>query len=59
MKSNQRISTILAKLLKLWARHQDWRFTQLVSNLHGTGRQDIFYTEDEEFEAMIDKMLKN
>lgn len=58
MRDPQRISTIIAKLLKLWARVPDWRFCQLISNLHGVGPQDIFYTEDDELEKGIDAMLK-
>lgn len=58
MRDPKRISIIIAKLLKLWAKKQDWRFCQLISNLHGTGPQDIFYTEDDELERMIDEMLK-
>ena len=58
MKDPKRILSIIAKLFNLWNNHKDWRFTQLVSNLHGTGPQDIFFTEDEDFEIMIDKMLE-
>lgn len=58
MRDPQRISTVIAKLLKLWARVPNWRFCQLVSNLHGLGPQDIFHTKDDDFEKMIDKMIK-
>ena len=58
MRDPQRLSTIIAKLLKLWAKVPDWRFTQLISNLHGTGPQDIFFTEDDDLLEMINKMLK-
>ena len=58
MRNPDRISTIIAKLIKLWGRLPDWRLCQLISNLHGGGPQDIFYTEDDELEKLINKMLK-
>lgn len=58
MRDPQRISTIIAKLLKLWGRYPDWRFCQLISNLHGLGPQDIFHTEDDDLLKAIDEMLK-
>lgn len=49
---------VLVKLKRLWIGLDSYRFCQLVSNLHGNGPQDIFHTEDDDFEKMIDKMIK-
>ena len=57
MRNPDRIPIIIAKLLKLWNTVPDWRFCQLISNLHGLGPQDIFHTQDEDLEKAIDEML--
>jgi hypothetical protein len=38
----------------VWKRHPDWRFGQMVSNIMGAGRQDVFYPEDHEWQNWID-----
>jgi hypothetical protein len=48
---------ITEKLLRAWELVPDWRLCQLVSNLHGTGPQDIFHTSDEAFEAGLDQFI--
>ena len=58
MRDPRRIAPIIARLLKLWGQNPDWRFCQLISNLHGVGQQDIFYTEDDELDQMISNLLK-
>ena len=57
MRDPNRIPVIIDKLEKLWKTVPDWRFCQIISNLHGLGPQDIFHTQDEDFEKMIDEML--
>ena len=59
MRDKKRIARIIAKLLKLWNTVPDWRFCQIISNLHGLGPQDIFHTEDDDLEKAIDELLKN
>lgn len=59
MRDPKRIKPILKKLEKLWNMFPDWRLCQLISNLHGAGRQDIFYTEDNELEKGIEKMYNH
>jgi hypothetical protein len=58
MRDPKRIKRIIIKLEKFWKKNPDWRFCQLISNLHGRGPQDIFFTEDEELEQVLDKNLK-
>ena len=57
MRNHKRIARVIAKLLKLWNTVPNWRFCQLISNLHGLGPQDIFYIQDEDLEKAIDEML--
>ena len=54
MRDPERIDRIINKLRGLWHTHPDWRLGQLVSNLQGPGRQDVFFTEDDEWERLID-----
>lgn len=49
---------LIEKLLKLYDKQYDIRLCQLISNLHGVGQQDIFFTYDDELEKMIDEALK-
>lgn len=46
---------IIDLLLKTWEEHPNLRLCQLVSNLHGVGPQDIFYTSDGDFERLLKK----
>lgn len=55
MRDPKRIPRILNKLQREWEKNPDWRLCQLISNLHGNGRQDIFYTEDDVLEDCLDK----
>ena len=48
---------LIEKLALLYNSQYDIRLCQLISNLHGTGVQDIFYTYDDKLEKMIDKAL--
>ena len=50
---------LMEKLSELYLKHYDWRLCQVISNLHGNGRQDIFFTYDDELESMIDEELKD
>lgn len=53
-----RIHGIVGKLHEAWALVPDWRLCQLISNLHGNGRQDIFYTEEDELKGALDSFIK-
>ena len=58
MRDKKRIERIIFKLWKRWAENPDWRLGQLISNLQGPGVQDVFYTEDDVWEQLLDKKLK-
>jgi len=49
---------LIEKLAKLYANSYDLRLCQVISNLHGLGQQDIFFTYDDQLEEMLDKELK-
>ena len=57
MKESDRVG-LLSKLLIAWNKHPEWRLCQLISNLHGAGRQDIFHTQDEELLRVLDQFNK-
>ena len=52
-----RRTRLLSKLKRAWLNNKQLRFCQLISNLHGLGPQDIFYTQEEDLEKAIDEML--
>ena len=58
MRDPERIPIIINKLHRAWERVPDQRLGQLVSNLMGPGRHDVFYTEDEEWYKLLDDFLK-
>ena len=58
MRSVNRIKRILSKLSALWEKEPDTRLGQLLSNL-AHHKNDLFYFEDEELEAAIDKEIQN
>lgn len=58
MRNKNRIPNIIKKLETAWAFVPDWRLCQLISNLHGNGQQDIFYTEEDELEKALDDFIK-
>jgi hypothetical protein len=49
---------LIKKLAELYNKQYDIRLCQLISNLHGVGRQDIFFTYDDELEIIIDNLLE-
>lgn len=51
----KRIEKIIPLLEEAWKKNPDWRLGQLISNLLGPGRHDVFYVEDEEWEALLAK----
>ena len=57
MRDPERIDRIIEKLGKVWHMEPQWRLGQLVSNLIGTGRQDVFFFEDTEWEQRLDEIL--
>jgi hypothetical protein len=52
-----RIDRITAKLAKVWKQYPDWRLGQLVSNLLGPGKRDVFFLDDDEWEKRLDSLL--
>lgn len=48
---------ILEELRWVWEAHPDWRLGQLVSNLMGMGRQDVFFLPDEKLYKLIGAWL--
>ena len=48
---------MVAKLGAAWALVPDWRLGQLISNLMGPGRHDIFFPDDAEWNAWLDQFL--
>ena len=58
MRDIKRIKRIIKLLEKYWNKEPDLRLCQLISNLHGNGKQDIFYTEDDELEKVLKDRLK-
>lgn len=59
MRDLNRIPSVVKKLEVAWKLVADWRLGQLMSNLHGLGRQDVFNTEDDELEKMLDRFISN
>ena len=57
MRDPERIDRIGSKLIAVWSLVPDWRLGQLVSNLMGPGRHDVFHVEDDEWEGMIDEVI--
>ena len=58
MRDISRIPKIIKKLEEAWLKEPDWRIGQLLSNLLGSGRQDVFHPEDTEWEALLDEFNK-
>ena len=55
MRDPKRIDKFCAELAKLWHIVPDWRFGQLISNVLGSYKGDIFFPEDDK---MLDFMKK-
>ena len=51
-----RQETVLLALRKAWAIHPEYRLGQLLSNLLGPGRQDVFFVEDHRWEKLLDQV---
>jgi hypothetical protein len=58
MRDPNRIPRIIKKLEKAWLKNPDYRLGQLISNLLGPGPHDVFFTEDTDWEALIDEVIK-
>ena len=58
MRDIKRIKIITILLEEAWKLEPDWRLGQLISNLLGTGRQDVFFPEDEEWEKLLKEFIK-
>lgn len=60
MRNPARIRPILEKVEAAWINNPDMRLGQLLINLAPAEyRQDIFYMEDEELVAGLDKYIEN
>ena len=53
MRDPNRIYEIVDLLALVWENHPDWRFGQLVFNLLGSGPQDVFFVEDDEWLKLL------
>lgn len=53
MRNPKRIDKIIELLREAWHKEPDQRLGQFVSNLLGTGPQDVFFPEDEEWEKLL------
>jgi hypothetical protein len=49
----ERKKALLKAIELAWQHHPEWRLGQLISNAHGCGPQDPFYTEDDDMLAML------
>ena len=68
MRELSRIKRITEKVERIWHRNPDLRYTQLVSAILSFGANagiirarkdyDYFYLEDDEFETVLDYLLK-
>ena len=58
MRDPERIKRIVVLLQKAWELNPDWRLGQLVSNLQGPGRQDVFHTEDDQWEKKLQGFIR-
>lgn len=58
MREIERIPRITEKLLMAWQLEPDWRLGQFISNLIGSGRQDVFFPEDTEWELLLDRFIQ-
>lgn len=56
MRDPNRIPRVLEALRQAWQRHPDWRFGQVVSNSLGAGPQDVFFPEDDTWEAAFNEL---
>jgi len=54
MRDPNRIPRICKKLEVYWKKHPDYRLGQLISNLLGPGPHDVFFQEDDEWEALLE-----
>ena len=59
MKDPKRIERIIPLLKEAWEKAPEWRLCQFISNLHGTGPQDIFHTGDDELEEGLKKFIES
>jgi len=57
MRDKNRIPIVGGKLIQAWSFVPDWRLGQLVSNLQGPGRHDVFQMEDDQWEELLDNFI--
>jgi hypothetical protein len=58
MRDPKRIPRICRKLKEAWMKHPDQRLGQFISNLLGPGPHDVFFLEDDDWEELIDEVIK-
>ena len=56
MKDLKRIKRILKLLEKIWTKHPELRFGQLIENFFVSG--DLYYTGDKKLEKILRKVYK-
>ena len=62
MRDCSRIETYAEMIRDLWELYPDWRFSQFLYNTLGgvmeeLGVQDLFYVEDEDFFAALNRVV--
>jgi uncharacterized protein YihD (DUF1040 family) len=57
MRPANRIERILDKLKEVWKSEPDTRLGQLLINLIGYEKGDVYYFEDKELEKLIDEEI--
>lgn len=57
MRDPHRIEPIVDLIEEVWKKHPDYRLGQLISNLLGPGRDDVFFTEDDRWEQLLREAL--
>ena len=59
MRDPNRIPVFLTRLQLCWEKVPDWRFGQLIENIKRfSGKSDLFYLEDEDFEKLLEEYFK-
>ena len=60
MRDPQRITTMLDKFQLAWEKNPELRFGQIIEMIkRKSGKDDIFYIEDELIDKYLDEITKN
>lgn len=53
MRDIKRIEPFLKDIEKVWKKHPDLRFMQMINNVMASYRSDLFFIEEEDFIKML------